>query len=109
VKKFLLVIFASSYLLTGCFSITPYSSEFSCPGYHPGVCGSIPDVYRMYKRGAFREKNEGKTFEVRRYSPQECTKSVRNGKTVVVCRPDKVSRHTDYRAEAVKTFSGDYE
>jgi hypothetical protein len=112
-RGFLLLLTAG--LLTGCSLINPYSSEFSCPGYRPGVCGSIEDVYRMYKQGKFsREENTvDATF---RYAPQECRKKVvceecedacgekmTCCRKVTTCRPESVTKHIDYRAKAVKS------
>ena len=106
-----IVLFSS-----GCSIFSPYSSEFSCPGYHPGTCASIPEVYRMYKRGAFSDVQEPKEAQGNfTYRPLRCDyvtvcdkcedfltgerKCCRKEKR---CVPDSVSKHIDYRAEAVK-------
>lgn len=104
------VLFFSS-----CSIFSPYSSEFSCPGYHPGTCASIPDVYRMYKRGAFSDTQESEgTQESSAYRPEKCyyktvckpcgdiCSSKKCCKQEKYCVPDSVSKHIDYRAEAVK-------
>ena len=106
-----LILFFSS-----CSIFSPYSSEFSCPGYHPGTCASIPDVYRMYKRGAFSSTQEPEdTQEGSAYRPLKCSyRTVCSScgdpfigerkccKQEKYCVPDSVSKHIDYRAEAVK-------
>jgi hypothetical protein len=113
VKKFSLVLLL---LFSGCSIFSPYSSKFSCPGYHPGTCASIPEVYRMYKRGAFSDIQESKSMqESATYRPLKCSyKTVCSscGNPLVgerkccrqekYCVPDSVSKHVDYRAEAVR-------
>jgi len=115
VKRFFPVLIL---LFSSCSIFSPYSSEFSCPGYHPGTCASIPDVYRMYKRGAFSDIQERESEDIQgssAYRPLRCKyktvcsdcgdpltgerKCCRQEK---YCVPDSVSKHIDYRAEAVK-------
>ena len=112
-KRFIPVLLL---LFSSCSIFSPYSSEFSCPGYHPGTCASIPDVYRMYKRGAFSDIQESKSMQgSATYRPLKCSyKTVCSscGNPLVgekkccrqekYCVPDSVSKHIDYRAEAVK-------
>jgi hypothetical protein len=108
-----------------CSIFNPYSSNFSCPGYHPGVCGSIETVYRMYKQGRFSSQGAS-SLGYWSYVPETCVekkickeckqettcqdpcacndkpKKKLCCKKVVVCYPDSVSQHVDYRAQAVK-------
>lgn len=110
-----ILLLLTAGVLTGCSVLNPYSSEFSCSGYRPGVCGSIEEVYRMYKQGKFsdRENAVDTTFK---YAPQECEKKVvckecgdacgekmTCCREVTVCRPESVTKHIDYRAKAVKS------
>ena len=106
-KLFLLL---PSIFMSSCF-LNPYSGNFSCPGYRPGICASIPDVYRMYKQGAFSDRVGG-SVPAKTYAPKSC-KTVKvcrpnvcsNKPSCVekkVCKPDSVCNHIDYRAQAVK-------
>jgi hypothetical protein len=111
-RKLALFILGSS-LMTGCSILNPYSEEFACPGYRPGVCASIEDVYKAYKQGKFTGSSQ-ESFNYY-YAPKTCTKKVvckecgevcgksrKCCKEITVCKPDSVSNHVDYRAQAVK-------
>ncbi|WP_457569589.1 hypothetical protein [Desulfurobacterium sp.] len=97
-----LIIFTSS-----CF-LVPYNEEFTCPMMGKGVCESVPDVYKDYKSGRFKGEENA---TVRTYYPEACRQVVRCRKSfgnntvcekVIICEPDTVKAHIDYRAEAVK-------
>lgn len=113
-KKVLLVL---PLFLTSCSLFNPYSSNFSCPGYHKGVCASIPHVYRMYKEGYFSGRSDIPSSDNFSYRPtkchyetvcktyQNCDREEKVCKKVAICKPDNVANHIDYRAQAVKDNS----
>jgi len=113
-----LALLGLPFFLTSCFSLNPYSSKFSCPGYRPGVCASIPDVYRAYKRGELLAEPTESADDFTTYAPLKCrtetvcklcpgqdvcSSSVKKCcKTYRICEKQSVKKYTDYRAEAVK-------
>lgn len=119
-KAYYFLFLSVPLFLSSCFSLNPYSDKFACPGYRPGVCASIPDVYKAYKKGELLSSESDDTESFSTYAPLDCKvetvckvycddpcdgKPKRECRKVRVCDKDSVRRHVDYRAEAVKDNS----
>ena len=118
-KAYYFLFLSVPLFLSSCFSLNPYSDKFACPGYRPGVCKSIPDVYKAYKKGELLSADDDRDYLVG-YVPYKCRvetvckvrcsdpcdgKPEKICRQIKICTKDSVKNYVDYRAEAVKDNS----